>query len=348
MTVAPTNFVSVDGSRPGSGASTDDRAFPASGDRAGARASRRGSSHGYFIPVFLPERATVTTITSLRGRSWQGERQSHEHQQNGQNLFHDLPPHRINTIGDSARTAAIHLVAFVAFLVPAQEAIPICLLVSAPVAKNREEAGTAFPVKVRSLRIIVLSPARIVFAGVQTIPVAPLVSVRAISIAAIIRGLVEAREIDVLDPTAISIVSPIPVPIAATMALPISIPIAISISVSGPTLRAITTAPGVVISGAISTGTTAVAATPITTVADTARTTSTAITDAAASTTTTAAATTAAAAAPTAAATTAPAAATATTTPAAATATTTPATATAATAAAAAAISTAPTLRPRG
>src|SRR5205085_4398009 len=125
----------------------------------------------------------------------------------------------------------VAFIVLIAFFIAAQEAISISLLVRAPAAENREESGRAMLVKMGPLRVIALPALRILRARVQAILVAALVSVRAITIAAIIRGLVNARVVI----GAIAIIS-IPIPpmlvLAVMIAISVMIPIMVVVVIS--------------------------------------------------------------------------------------------------------------------
>ena len=80
MTAVSANLVGVDGPGACAGSRADGRALLASGYRPDARAGRARSGHRQLIFVFLPERASVTTMASrLRGCGWQRKGQSYEH-----------------------------------------------------------------------------------------------------------------------------------------------------------------------------------------------------------------------------------------------------------------------------
>ena len=81
----------------------------------------------------------------------------------------------------------IPVVMLIAFLVAAQEAVAVSLLVSAPAAENGEEAGAGALVKVGALRVVALTAPGVVRARVEAVPVALVVGVRAVLVAAVVR-----------------------------------------------------------------------------------------------------------------------------------------------------------------
>ena len=86
-----------------------------------------------------------------------------------------------------ASTEKVRSIVVIPFVVSAQKAVAISLTVRAAVPKDRQESAGAVTVKMRAFRSVALSAARIVGARVQPIAIALLVSVRAVSIVAIVR-----------------------------------------------------------------------------------------------------------------------------------------------------------------
>lgn len=161
-----------------------------------------------------------------------------------------------------APAAEIGFVVLVAFIITMEEAVAIRLLVSATAPEKREEAGCAVFVEMRTLRIITFSPTPIVRARKQAIVVTLIVGVGAISIVAIVRGLVRAHAIDVTHAAKIAVPISPAIMITMSMAVTISVTISISvaISVTHPGLRVITAAPRGVAGGAIATTSIVIAA----------------------------------------------------------------------------------------
>src|SRR5450759_5704410 len=93
------------------------------------------------------------------------------------------------------KTAAtkVPLPILVAFLVAAQETVTIRLRVRVARAKDREETRVALLVEVRTIRIEALTASPIAGAGKQAILVTPFIGVGAVTIVAIVVGVVNPR-----------------------------------------------------------------------------------------------------------------------------------------------------------
>src|SRR5712691_12452531 len=93
MAVTLTNLIRVDSATSGPCAGANSSAFLATGNAADRSAGNRCSDDGQLIAMLLPE-SPMTTRTSGLGRrkTRRTEKQHHEHQKNGQVLFHAIPP----------------------------------------------------------------------------------------------------------------------------------------------------------------------------------------------------------------------------------------------------------------
>lgn len=144
---------------------------------------------------------------------------------------------KLRTFGLRVKAAAVKvpLPVLKALLIAAHKAIAIGLLVRSVGEQREESTGCAASVEVRALRVVVLPSAAIVGACVQAVSVALFVSVGAVPISAIIRGIVNAGVF--VDAIPISIAIPITISVAVsvtvTMTLAFSIPVAVAISVPG-------------------------------------------------------------------------------------------------------------------
>ncbi|HST50911.1 MAG TPA: hypothetical protein VLJ61_02790 [Pyrinomonadaceae bacterium] len=112
----------------------------------------------------------------------------------------------------------IPVVVLVSIVIAAQEAVEVSLFVGAAIAEDGAIAGAWVPEKVRALRIVALPAVRIVRARVEAVPVALLVCVGTVLVAAVVRRLVFAgrvvRAIVVVVPVVVAVV---PVAVIAVM-----------------------------------------------------------------------------------------------------------------------------------
>ncbi len=129
----------------------------------------------------------------------------------------------------SVKTSAdeIILIVLKPFVVTTKEPVAISLAVRSRASEDRQESAGAMLIKVRALRIVALSAPGIVRAGIQPIPIALFIGIRAVSIVSVVRRAVNTR----LSISPISIPVTIPISIAMTMAM-MSIAIAIPVSVA--------------------------------------------------------------------------------------------------------------------
>jgi hypothetical protein len=144
---------------------------------------------------------------------------------------------KVEPVKLSMKTAAkkVSLPVLKAFLIAAQKAVTIGLTVRSAPAKDRQKTRVAALVEVGTLRIIALISSSIIGAGKQAIPIAPFIGVGAVSIAAIVRRVVNPRAfIDAVSmPIAVAFLFSIPVTVvmATAVAASISIPIFVSITI---------------------------------------------------------------------------------------------------------------------
>jgi len=154
--------------------------------------------------------------------------------------------------GIKAPAAKISLPVSIAFIVSAQEAVAIRLLINVPPAVNGAVTTSAALVKVRAIRIVVLAAARVACAGEEPVFVTLIVSAPGVTIAPIVPvivnrrveiviGDVVKRAIAVIVPLAPTVASPIPVlvSILVSVTIAVAVPVAISVTISVAILIAI-------------------------------------------------------------------------------------------------------------
>jgi hypothetical protein len=137
------------------------------------------------------------------------------------------------------KTAAkkVSLPVLKALLIAAQKAVAIGLTVRSAPAKDRQKTRVAALVEVRTLRLIALISSSIIGAGKQAIAVAPFIGIGAVSIATIVRRVVNPRAlIDAVSmPISITITFLFSIPVTVVMATAltasISIPVFVSITI---------------------------------------------------------------------------------------------------------------------
>lgn len=139
----------------------------------------------------------------------------------------------------------ILLIVVVALVVPAQEAVHVRLLVGAAAPVGRVVAGAGVPEKVRALRVVGLTAARVVSAREEAVPVTPVVGVRTVTVAAVVPRVVCARLVHAVVAVVVATVAvavmvmvvlfsviPVTISVAASSVTPVVIAVAVVTSVS--------------------------------------------------------------------------------------------------------------------
>ena len=149
-------------------------------------------------------------------------------------------PKRATFIKLSMKTAAekVSLPVLEAFLVAAQKTVAVGLTIRAAPTEDREETRVAVFVEVRTLRIIVLIASSIIGAGKQAIAVTPFIGVGTVSIAPVVRRVVNPRAF--VDPVSMPV--SIPVSIAISITVVMTAAAAASVSIAVPVTTTIFTA----------------------------------------------------------------------------------------------------------
>jgi len=132
----------------------------------------------------------------------------------------------------------VPLPVLIALLIASHEAVTISFLVTSVGEQRKESAGCPASEEVRALRFVALSAPAIVCAREQAVSVTLVVSIGAVAIAAIIRGIIDASAfvdaIPIAVPIAISIPISISISISITATMTISVAIPIPIPIPAP------------------------------------------------------------------------------------------------------------------